>query len=194
MDDTRYTLIEKVREQGDQDAWELFTQTYQGYISAVLLKVGILAKDVGDIRQDILLKLWQELPKLDFQPNKGKFRTWLYTVVKNKAYTFMSKRGAEKKRVELYFSQNENGVEGREALNHLMDHEWKSYVTNLAFSRIEGAFQEQSIEIFRKSMKGASVHDLSEQYGLKNNTIHRIKSRVKERLILEVNRVRAELE
>ena len=86
MDATRHTLIRRLKDQHDENAWELFTQTYSNYIEVVLVKVGIPRQEVVDLRQDILLKLWEKLPDFDFDQVKGKFRSWLWTMIRNTAY------------------------------------------------------------------------------------------------------------
>ena len=191
MNSTRHTLIQKIKDQSDEQAWKTFTQAYEGYIEAVLRKVGIPTADTIDLRQDIILKLWKQLPDFDFEAKRGKFRTWLYRMIRNTAYTHLASRNQEKKRVEKYFQEK---PEGRTAFDKLLREQWKSHLCQKALNNIKNNFSAQSVEIFEKSLKGQAVEDIAQHYNLKENTIYRIKNRVKERLIVEVQRLRDELE
>lgn len=194
MDETRYTLIEKVKNQQDESAWTSFSTTYNPFIKAVLLRLGINNSDTSDLQQDVLLKLWKKLPEFDYQANQGKFRTWLYQVTRNTAYSYLSSRQNESKRIETYFSSDSNSEEKNGKLDALMEGEWKSYITNLALEKIRPSFSSQSIDIFEQSLAGQTAEQLGEKYELKSNTIHRIKNRVKEKLIIEINELRRDLE
>lgn len=188
---TRYTLIQRVKDPNNQHAWSVFTESYSGYITAVLLKVGIVAADVEDIRQDVMLKLWHKLPSFEYVPKQAKFRSWLYRVISNTAYTYLSSQGAKGKREVSYF---QDGGEQSSKLVEMMDEEWKSFICEKALNNIKGVFSEQSIEIFESSLKGVSVAKLAEKFQLKENTVYRIKNRVKERLILDIKALRNDLE
>ncbi|MGJ8643804.1 MAG: RNA polymerase sigma factor [Luteolibacter sp.] len=191
MNTTRFTLIQRVKDPLNEDAWQSFSDAYGGYILAVLQKVSIGQDEAADLRQEILLKLWKRLPEFDYEPDKGKFRTWLYQIIKNTAFTHMSARESQQRRDELYVQ--ENGADS-DVLDQLMRDEWKAFICQKALENLRGIFVDQSVEIFEKTLEGSSVEDLAVSYGLKENTIYRIKNRVKERLIVEVRRLRHELE
>lgn len=188
---TRYTLIERVKNPDNQNAWQTFTETYAGYIKAVLIKVGVSIHDVNDIRQEIILKLWKKLPTFEYEPKKAKFRSWLYQVIRNTAYTYLSSQGAKERRDDSYFHE---AGEHTTKLTEMMEKEWKSFICEKALNNLRGVFNEQSIEVFEASLKGRSVKDLAKYFKIKENTVYRIKNRVKERLILEINLLRDDLE
>lgn len=194
MDQTRYTLIERLQNPNDTQAWETFVDAYQDYILAVFIQVGIHHDDAMDLRQEVLLKLWNKLPESPYASSKGKFRTWLYQVIKNAAFNYSNARRSEKSRIADYFTQDESPCRGNERLELLMDEEWKTYITNRAMAEIRHHFSPRSIEIFELSLKGAETHTLARQFELKENSIRRIKNRVKDRLIIEISELRKDLE
>ncbi len=84
---TRLTLIKKVSNR-DQKSWNEFVPLYahllKNYIHRLGGSYGLHLRDdeVEDVRQEVLVKLWRVLP--DFQlDNRGRFRTWLWTVTRN---------------------------------------------------------------------------------------------------------------
>lgn len=192
---THISLIQRIKDPNNENAWETFCLGYSDLIDKILSKGGIFPDDIYDLRQDILLKLWKKLPNFDYEPKKGKFRSWLYAIIKNTTSTYISAQHTSSKRSQQYFQTYKKGhtLESSQ-FNKFVDEEWKEYLCVKALSQLSDVFSEQSIEIFKDSLKGHSPADLAEKYTLKENTIYRIKNRVKERLIIEIQRLRDYLE
>ena len=88
---TRMTLIAKLRNQHDEKSWEEFIHFYQKYIQVLIVKDGVPSKDVDDLTQKVLLKLWKNLPEFNYQPHKCKFRSWMRVVVGNMVTSYFRK-------------------------------------------------------------------------------------------------------
>lgn len=73
-------LIEKILG-GSRGALETLVARYQGWIYNVALRMTLDHQDAEDVSQEILIKLITKLAT--FQPEKGRFRTWLYRIVAN---------------------------------------------------------------------------------------------------------------
>lgn len=192
MQNTRHTLIKRLQNQHDQSAWELFVSTYQAYIYVVLTRAGVSHDEAVDLRQDILIKVWKALPNFDYQPGKAKFRTWLCQVINNTAYNHFSSRGSEQKRITKYFSQPDDDSQSQ--MEKVMEDEWKNYISSLALKNIEANSSEQNVTIFKRMLAGEDSKKLAEEFKLKENSIHRVKNRVRDKLIIEIARLRNELE
>ncbi len=191
MEHTRKTLIQRLKHQSDDQAWETFVEAYSGYIYTVLRRMGVIHEETLDLQQDILLKLWKKLPDFDYQPERAKFRTWLCSVIRNTAFNRMQSMSKEKARIDTL---DEVKPVTETEIDALMNQEWKTYITNQAMAKIRDKFNADSIDIFERSLKGEPVQDIAKRFDLKENTIYRIKNKVKERLILEIAELRRELE
>lgn len=194
MSQTRYTLIKRLQDQHDKDAWATFNETYEGYIYSVLTRIGATHDEAIDLRQDILLKLWTKLPEFEYEPKKGKFRSWLCLMIQNTTYTYFSSTGAERERIHKYFLEHPPSTSDSDPLLKLMNQEWKSYLTKQALANIEKHSSSQSISIFKRMLNGESAALLAKEFNLKENSIQRIKNRTRDKLMLEVARLREELE
>jgi RNA polymerase sigma-70 factor (ECF subfamily) len=194
MHETRYTLIQKLqkKELNDEEAWELFASTYESFIIAILIKLQINPEEARDLKQDILIKLWEKLPSFEYEPNRSKFRTWVYSITKNTAISHIRSQSSEQKRIERYFSEDES--EKSSAFDKLFMQEWQLFISNKALERIKEDFTPQSLAIFKKCLAGADSAELAKEYDLQANSIVRIKNRVKEQLMLEITKLRTELE
>lgn len=80
MDTTSLTLLQRVRSQVDQPAWERFVALYQPLLLAWAGKAGLQEAEALDLVQDVLLKLTAELPRFTYDPQRKNFRGWLKTI------------------------------------------------------------------------------------------------------------------
>jgi RNA polymerase sigma-70 factor (ECF subfamily) len=81
---THISLLSDLREDGRHDeAWAVFHARYRGVILGWCLRRGLPPDSAEDLTQDILLKLFQELPRYRHDPARGQFRGWLKVVVNN---------------------------------------------------------------------------------------------------------------
>lgn len=95
IDETSYTLIDKLKVFGKDDpCWKRFEDTYKPRIFAwakkSFNKTGLHNLE-EDFVQEILMKLYKDIQKYD--PQMGKFRCWLKTVVTNALISYKKKRG-----------------------------------------------------------------------------------------------------
>jgi RNA polymerase sigma-70 factor (ECF subfamily) len=64
------------------DAWAMFDALYRGVVFGWIRRQGLQEHDAEDLTQEVLMKLlFRELPRFIYDPNRGKFRSWLKTVV-----------------------------------------------------------------------------------------------------------------
>ena len=92
---TRLTLIERLRNQYDDSAWDDFSSTYKDYIYVVIIRMGFNPQDCEDLHQQVLLKLWNTLPDFSYDKNK-RFRSWIARVTVNLCKDFIRSRSAKK--------------------------------------------------------------------------------------------------
>jgi RNA polymerase sigma-70 factor (ECF subfamily) len=147
--------------------------------------------EANDLKQDILVKLWKKLPEFDYQPDKAKFRTWLCQVIRFTALNRIQSLKSEAERIDKYHQGMDHAASD---IDEVMAKEWQIYITNQAMERVRSKFSEQSVKVFERTLQGASVEELGKEFDLKENSIYRIKNRVKERLILEIAELRRDLE
>ena len=67
--------------QDDEKAWEDFVYYYEYFIEMVICQFIKNKADNEDLRQLILVKLWEKLHNYD--ESKSKFRTWLSCIIRN---------------------------------------------------------------------------------------------------------------
>lgn len=193
---TRQTLIQRVKESQDERSWEEFISTYQPYIKAIVRNMNIVEHDAEDIVQQVMLKVWKNIGELENDPNK-RFRSWLGTTTANCVRDFIRKRRSDMARLEKA-SRDEtlsyiDSIRLPE-IDRIAEQRWGVHIFNLALDRIEGLFSGKAIQVFLFSLEGLSVEEIARKLKLKENSVYRLKNRVKERLALEIKHLREELE
>lgn len=193
---TRATLIQRVQNQHDEKSWAEFVRVYRRYIYAIIRSMNISEHDTEDILQQVLINLWNSMPKMDY--NKiNRFRSWLSTVTKNCVTDFIRKRSREANRLEK--AGQDDTLTYLKAIrlpeiDDIAEREWEVHLTNLALENIEPLFSGKAVDAFRLTLQGKSVEQIAVELDLKDNSVYRLKNRVKERLIQEIRHLRDELE
>jgi RNA polymerase sigma factor (sigma-70 family) len=185
---TRITLLEKVQNQYDNQAWEEFAASYQDYIYAVLRHMNIPYEDAGDLLQQVLLKLWKKLPEIDIH-KLSRFRSYLAVMTKNCAHDYLRKKISERQKHEKLKESNE--LEYFDSItmpdiNRIAEIEWNNYIAGRALENISQDFSDKAIDLFKGILSGRDIKELAEELGMGLSTAYRLKSRVKERLLSEI--------
>src|SRR5439155_3254735 len=87
---TRPSLLLRLRDAGDQQAWEEFVDLYAPLVYGFARKHGLQDADAADLTQEVLRAVAGAVPRLDYDPARGSFIAWLLTVVRNKLLNFLA--------------------------------------------------------------------------------------------------------
>jgi RNA polymerase sigma-70 factor (ECF subfamily) len=84
METTRLTLLQRVRDLANQGAWKEFVALYRPlllrYLRARVRAHHLDEADLADILQNIFIKLSREMPRFSLDPERGRFRSYLWRV------------------------------------------------------------------------------------------------------------------
>ncbi len=89
---TRGTLLSRVRDIEDADAWREFVADYGPLILKWCEKHGLQQADSADVVQDVLARLVTAMRNFEYNPGRGRFRGWLKTVTQNAVVDFVKAR------------------------------------------------------------------------------------------------------
>jgi RNA polymerase sigma-70 factor (ECF subfamily) len=84
-------LIAKAR-RGDVEGYNLLVSRWEKRIFNYLLRLVSNREDALDLSQDVFLKAYQNLPKLD---DPARFSGWLFRIAHNEAFSLLRKRKPE---------------------------------------------------------------------------------------------------
>jgi RNA polymerase sigma-70 factor (ECF subfamily) len=89
---TRPSLLIRIRDNGDRQAWEQFVETYAPLIYGFSRRQGLQDADAADLTQEVLRAVSHGVKSLEYDPDRGSFRAWLLTVVRNKLRDMFARR------------------------------------------------------------------------------------------------------
>ena len=138
-----------------------------------------------------MIKILDDITK--FKGN-SKFRTWLMTVVRNTAYSHLTKNSRRQAREEKYTTDPSLNVLNEAGFEDMYQKQWKTYICNVAFERIETKFTGKAIDVFKMTMDEQDISTICEKLKLTKETVYCLRTRVKNALIDEVARLTQQLE
>jgi RNA polymerase sigma-70 factor (ECF subfamily) len=89
---TRASLLVRMRDADDGAAWREFVDLYVPVIYGYVRRQGLQDADSVDVCQDVLGAVAGSVNRLDYDPNRGAFRGWLFTIVRRKLSNWRRRR------------------------------------------------------------------------------------------------------
>lgn len=89
---TRASLLARIRDPSDADAWRQFVEVYASVVYGFARKRGLQDADAADLMQEALRVVAGAVKALEYDPHKGSFRSWLFAVVRNQLLRFRSRQ------------------------------------------------------------------------------------------------------
>jgi RNA polymerase sigma-70 factor (ECF subfamily) len=99
-------LIRQAR-RGSVESYNLLVSRWEKRVYNYLLRITGNREDALDLAQDVFLKAYQNLRKLD---DPGRFKPWLYRIAHNEAYSLFRKRKPEADSGELEPQATDTGI------------------------------------------------------------------------------------
>jgi RNA polymerase sigma-70 factor (ECF subfamily) len=91
MHSTPASLLERLRQPGDQASWARFVDLYTPLLFHWARRAGLKEQDAADLIQEVFQTLVKTLPAFDYDKNRS-FRGWLRTVLLNQWRTGLRRR------------------------------------------------------------------------------------------------------
>jgi RNA polymerase sigma factor (sigma-70 family) len=191
---TRASLLVRLRDPRDADAWRQFVELYAAVVYGFARKRGLQDADATDLVQEVFRSVAGAAGRLDYDPQRGSFRGWLYTVTRNKLYNFLD--GNRRRERGSGDSGAQERLEAQAAPDDgsgLWDREYERRLFAVAAKQIQGDFQEGTWQAFwRTAVEGQDVKDVSRALGLSPGAVYVAKSRVLARLREQVKQLQEE--
>lgn len=193
---TRQTLLQRVVQQDNESAWEDFVRYYGDFIEMLITKMHFQGDGREDIKQEILLKLWNSMASFD--PEKGAFRTWMSALVRHAILNYYRAAERRNERLRVVAKQKKmaefiNSTSSPD-FDRMIEEEWRSYIIELALKRLTNQVSKNALDVFALTLRGVAIDDICQQLELKRDTVYTLRNRVKIRFQKEVRHLITELE
>ncbi len=179
--ETSPSLLIRIRNPQDTDAWVLFGDLYTPIVYRYLVSRGLQDADAVDLTQETLIEVARCIQSFEYRPEAGRFRSWLATVVRRRLYRFWNHQ-----RDEVSF--DEQTAEAAEAGD---DAQWldlfQSELLRVALDRVRGEVEEKTWQAFSLTwMEDVPATEVSRQLEMPIDLVYSAKARFLRRLESEV--------
>ena len=192
---TRPSLLARIKDTGDRQAWAEFVDIYAPLIYGYALKQGLQDADAADLTQEVLGKVARSAARLDYDPTRGTFRGWLFRVVRNELADLGAARRrnrpgsgdtAVKRRLEEHPAPTQDEVA-------TWEREYERQLFARACDQVRRDFQESTWQAcWLTAIQGKSGKEVAGVLGLSTAAVYLAKRRVTERLKQQIEYLRAE--
>ena len=191
---TRVTLLNRIKNGGDVDAWKEFVHLYGPVVYGFARKRGLQDADAADLMQEVLRSVSRNAEKMDYDPKRGTFRGWLYTVTRNKIYNFLSaQKNRPRSSGDPSSQERLESIPDRDSDDADWDVEYQRKLSAKAMERVKHEFQANTWQAFwSTAVEGRGVQEVGGELKMTSGAVYVAKSRVLSRLREEVQRLQAE--
>ncbi|WP_322608874.1 RNA polymerase sigma factor [Pontiella agarivorans] len=193
---TRKTLIARIKDQYDEQAWQEFIEFYTRYIYSIIRQMRISEDDADEIHQKVMVKLWAKIPDLNTEEIL-RFRSYLATVTKNEVRQFIRSRTRRVEREnKAYHDDSISYLQSIRLpeIDQIAEEEWRVHLTNLALKKVQTQFSRKAIEAFKLRIQGISYEEIAQRVGLTVGSVKKLTSRVKTSFYAEVEQLKQDLQ
>lgn len=180
---TRKSLLLRVRESDDTDAWRQFTDLYGPLVFRYGKRQGLQDADAADLMQDVLERVAKNIEKFDYDPSLGRFRSWLFLIARQAISNLVKRR--ERQPIGSGDSVVANMINDKMADQDesLWEAEYRQHLLQWAMEKVEGHFATSTWQAFYEtSVNHKSAEQVANELGLSVGAVYIAKSRVIQRL------------
>jgi RNA polymerase sigma-70 factor (ECF subfamily) len=177
---TSPSLLIRVRNPRDGDAWREFDRVYSGLIVRYCRGRGLSPTDAEDVRQIVLMNLAGALPKFEYSLERGRFRSYLGRVVRNAVF----RRIRCPRPAVAALHEFEPAAITDPDVDHdaTWRREWMHHHLRRAMQAIRRTHERRSLDVFERLLRGQPAAEVAEAMGMSIAAVHKVKQRVQRRL------------
>lgn len=184
MNSTPPSLLQKLRQPSDQQAWERFVELYTPLLYRWARGVGLQDQDAADLLQDVFAGLVLKLPEFEYDRHKS-FRAWLRTVTLNQ-WRNNQKRVGRQPLARDPDTIATLAVED-ERLKAASEDEYRQVLAGKALALMRAEFQPNTWKAcWEFVVMGRPAVEVARELGISENAVYIAKSRVLRRLRQEL--------
>jgi RNA polymerase sigma-70 factor (ECF subfamily) len=192
---TQITLIARLQDPTDEHAWKRFESTYRGLVIRFAMRQDLQPTDAEDVSQAVFASLLRTMPAFRLDPEKGRFRNYLFRVVRNEISRVRAKdarpTGATGA-LPLHDGVVSGGDAGRDSgvdpNERAFEEEWINHHFRIAMAEIRRTFAPESVAMFERLMRGEPVESIAADCKTTPQAVHKVKQRVRDKMKALVER------
>jgi RNA polymerase sigma-70 factor (ECF subfamily) len=183
-DATRPSLLVRMKNHHDRQAWEQFVELYAPVIHEMASRRGLQDSDAADVTQEVLRAVSGAVARLDYDPGKGTFRGWLFTVTRNALNRFFEAQkrvppGSGDSAVQQWLAEQP----ARDEESAAWDQEYRRRLLAYAAEQVRTTFEDATWKAFwQTAVEGKSGKVVAASLDMTVGAVYIAKSRVISRI------------
>ncbi len=189
---TRLSLVVRLKNAQDHEAWTEFTAIYEPLILHLLARNSLQESDARDVCQQVLAAVAKDIEQWRPDGREQSFRRWLFRIAKNRVIKFLvnqrkKPRGAGGSAAQLSLEQQ---PDTRESISELFEHEYRQQLLLRAAEQIRAEFRESTWEAFWRSyVLERPIADVARELDMSAGNVYVARSRIVARLRSKVREI-----
>ena len=186
---TQVSLLLRLRDANDNEAWQYFMQLYAPLVYQYARKHHLQDADAADVTQEVLQSVSKAIGQLDYDPQRGSFRGWLFTLAHHRLCDFLTRQKRQTQGSgdsKLHKQLDEMPA----AEDDVWQQEYEKQLFRWAAGQIRGEFTEKTWQAFwQTAVEGLAIKDVADQLGLSLGAMYVARTRVQARLKEKIQEV-----
>ena len=181
---TRISLLRRLKNQEDSLAWSQFVDIYGPLIYRFGRRKGLQDADATDLMQDVFRQVAQSIADFNYNPEIGRFRSWLFVVARNSLNLKIKKsirqvRGSGDSGIAEMLAQVPTSSDD----DSVWEREYREHLFGWACEQIKHQFSESTWRAFSETaVKGQIPADVAKALNISVGAVYIAKTRVTQKL------------
>ena len=195
---TRYSLLSRLQDWGDQESWRVFFDTYWRLIYSVALKAGLTQVEAEEVVQETIICVAKNIQTFKRDRRLGSFKGWLRNLTRWRIADQLEKR------TRLSQGETHGAAWNHPLLENIpapaddaaaldWDQEWQSHLLKTAKQRVKNHVSEEQYQLFDfYVVQEWPVTRICQTLGVSATQVYLAKHRITRLLQKEVRRLEKE--
>jgi RNA polymerase sigma-70 factor (ECF subfamily) len=175
MNTTRPSLLLRVRDLNDGEAWREFCEDYAPLLYRYARSLGLGHADAEEVRDACLALLTQRMPVFEYAAHRGRFKTWLYQIVRGKVVDTLRRYSPATADTGMLAAIRDPA----DSPDHAFERLWRERLLKDCLDRACASVSRRDALAFRLLLEeDRAVEDVCARLEMNANQVYKAKSRV----------------
>lgn len=180
---TRESLLIRIRDQQDQQAWSEFVEIYAPLVYNFARKQGLQDADATDVTQDVLSCVNGVISQFEYDSTKGKFRNYVFTITRNEIRRCWKDSASQAKTGNSALQELLKQSEGNSSEEDQWNDQHQRQVFQWACEKVKPEFKATTWQAFLlTSIEHKSAEKTARDVGISIGAVYIARSRVIKRI------------
>lgn len=194
---TSQTLIERlIQQEGTDRNWHDFVDHYKNFIYAIIQQFNLPYEISDDLFQKVLVQVWKDIPKFNYNPKISRFRCWLGVVTRNCIKMHIRSKAFQNEKKTRQVDETLEALSGfsEPEIEKIAEQEWRIYIAEKAYKNLANSFSDNIKAVISMDMKNADDKSISNELGIALSSVRVYRKRGRNALLKEMARLNTELD